>query len=137
MERIPYNGSGGLRVSVRTADGALPIAEATVRVYDGRSSAPLYTLTTDRSGNTQVISLPAPSAALSQSPSGGEVYAVYRLSVDADGYYQQRNESVPVFDGVLSLQNAALIPLAPYEGSASIPNGNTSFTAGQTLEGGM
>lgn len=137
MERIPYRGSGGLRVSVRTADSALPIADATVRIYDGRQSEPLYTLTTDRSGNTETVSLPAPPASMSQAPGGGEVYAVYRLTVDADGYYQQINESVPIFDGVLSLQSAALIPRAPYEGEASTPNGNTSFTAGQTLEGGM
>ena len=137
MQQIPYQGSGGLRVSVRTADGALPLSGASVTVYDKQSGRPLRTQTTDRSGNTAIISLPAPAASLSQAPGGGEVYATYRLTVDADGYFRQENESVPIFDGVLSLQNAALIPRPPYEGTAAMPNGNTQFNAGQTLEGGM
>ena len=136
MQRQSYEGAGGLRVTVRTADGALPIAGANVRIYDRQSGREIGGLVTDRSGNTEVISLPAPAAALSQAPGGGEVYAIYRLTVDADGYYRQENESVPIFDGVLSLQNAALIPQAPYEGNASMPEGNTRFEAGQTLEGG-
>ena len=137
MQQIPYQGSGGLRVSVRTADGALPIADATVTIIDKASGRTLRTQTTDRSGNTEIISLPAPSAALSQTPGGGEVYAVYRLTVTADGYFEQVNESVPIFDGVLSLQNAALIPRAPYEGEDAMPDGDTVFDAGQTLEGGI
>lgn len=137
MQRQPYQGMGGLRVSVRTADAALPIAGASVRIYDKRDGREVGVLVTDRSGNTEVISLPAPAAAMSQAPGGGEVYAIYRVTAEADGYYRQENESVPIFDGVLSLQNAALIPRAPYEGNAAMPEGNTRFEAGQTLEGGI
>ena len=136
MEQLSYRGSGGLRVNVRTADGALPIAGARVEVFDAKGRS-LRVLETDRSGSTEILSLPAPAAALSQAPGGGEVFATYRLLTEAEGYYVQRNESVPIFDGVLSLQSAALIPRAPYEGDAGMPEGNTVFDAGQTLEGGM
>ncbi len=136
MQQLPYGGSGGLRVNVRTANGALPITGARAEVFDaaGRSVRVLFT---DRSGSTEILALPAPSASLSQSPGGGEVFATYRLQVDAEGYYSQINESVPIFDGVLSLQSAALIPRAPFEGDSAMPDGNTVFDAGQTLEGGM
>lgn len=137
MQRLPYDGSGGLRVSVRTADGALPIAGARVTVWAQDESEPTATLITDRSGNTEVLALPTPRAAASLSPGSGGAYAVYRLTVESEGYYRQENEGVPIFDGVLSLQNAALIPRAPYEGDATVPQGNTIFMAGQTLEGGM
>ena len=137
MQRIPYEGSGGLRVSVRTADSALPIADARVSVWENGGGTPIATLSTDRSGNTDVLALPAPRAAASLSPGGGEAYAVYRLTVESEGYYLHENTSVPIFDGVLSLQNAALIPRAPYEGDAAAPRGNTIFAAEQTLERGM
>lgn len=137
MQQIPFEGSGGLRVSVRTADNALPIEGARVTVWSLSDPTPIRVMLTDRSGSTEILSLPAPAAALSLSPGNGEPYAVYRMAVEADGYYRQENGSVPIFDGVLSLQNAPLIPLAPYEGSESIPQGNTQFEAGQTLEGGM
>ncbi len=136
MQQIPYDGSGGLRVSVRTADSALPIAGARVTVW-GEESEPIASLSTDQSGSTEVLALPAPRAAASLSPGSGNAYAVYRLIVESDGYYRQENKEVPIFDGVLSLQNAALIPRAPYEGEAAMPQGNTVFMAGQTLEGGM
>lgn len=136
MQQLPYGGSGGLRVNVRTADGALPIAGARAEVFDA-SGRSVRVLTTDRSGSTEILALPAPSASLSQAPGGGEVFATYRLLVEAEGYYSQRNESVPIFDGVLSLQSAALIPRAPFEGENAMPDGNTVFDAGQTLEGGM
>lgn len=136
MQGIPYEGSGGLRVSVRTADGALPIGGARVSVW-GEEREPIATLLTDRSGVTEVLALPAPRAAASLSPGSDAAYAVYRLAVEREGYYRQENAQVPIFDGVLSLQNAALIPRAPYEGNAAMPQGNTDFTAGQTLEGGM
>ena len=137
MQGFAYEGSGGLRVSVRTADAALPIAGARVTVWNGEGGEPIATLSTDRSGNTEVLALPAPRASASLSPGSGGAYAVYRLTVESEGYYRQENREVPVFDGVLSLQSAALIPHAPYEGEATLPQGNTVFIAGQTLEGGM
>ena len=136
MQKSPYEGSGGLRVNVRTADGALPIAGARAEVFDANGRS-VGVLITDRSGSTEILALPAPPASLSQAPGGGEVFADYRLRVEADGYYPQQNENVPIFDGVLSLQSAALIPRAPYEGGDAMPDGNTVFYAEQTLEGGM
>jgi hypothetical protein len=43
-------------------------------------------------------------------------YATYQIDVVADGFYRQYFTGVPVYDGVTSIQPAALIPLADNPG---------------------
>lgn len=116
---LPEDGVGYLVVRVTTARGVIPLGgiSVTVRNYnpefeDGRGAV-LTTLVTDRSGNTQRFPLPAPPKELSERPGAKtNPFSSYSVDIDTDGYYKQFYTNVPIFDGVTSVQQADLVPLA-------------------------
>lgn len=128
---------GTLIISARTAGNALPVESASVTVTGAEESNRDFvrTLTTDISGLTPPISLPAPAKADSLAPGNGRPYAIYNIRIVRDGYYVHENKNAPVFAGVTSIQPAELIPLAPYNPSTTHPRGNTIFISEQTLDG--
>ena len=104
---------GSLRFRTYTARGALPVAGAKVVVFKiiGGKKHVFYSLTTDSSGLTQVMSLPAPPKELSETPDSKiQPYALYDAEVTAAGYNDVLIRDLPVFEGVLSLQKVALVP---------------------------
>ena len=107
------SGTGYLKVRVTTGDNALPIENATVTVSKGSGSAKelINKQSTDKNGETQQISLPAPPKELSQTPGNTNTYSKYNVRVDYTGYYSVENIDVPVFDGQLSIQPTQMIPL--------------------------
>lgn len=111
----PQNGHfGKLTVTVRQAGGALPVEGASVIITGAEegSEAVLYTLITDRSGNTPVVSLPAPPAENSLTPGfRGAVSFSYHILTDKPGYIGVRNLFVPIYDGVTAIQNVSFVPL--------------------------
>ena len=132
MNRVENRPSGRLTVAVYTANGALPVEGVTVTVSgaeDGNRDI-LYTVTTDRSGRTPTLSLPAKPPSDSLTPGyDGRPYAVYDIRVVKDGYYVHENRAAPVFSGITSLQQAELIPLARYEGTEANPRSNLIFNS--------
>lgn len=106
-------GEGYLKVRVTAGDNALPISGATVTVTKGNGSnlQILNKQTTNSSGETEQISLPAPPKELSQTPGNSNTYAKYNVRVDYVGYYTIEHIDVPVFDGQTSIQPTQLIPL--------------------------
>lgn len=108
-------GTGYLIVQVSTAGGAIPVPGAivTVRDYDPETEpergSVITSMRTDRSGRTQLISLPAPARALSQAPGSAMLpYALYSIDVKADRYYENYFAGVPIFDGIVAVQPAVL-----------------------------
>jgi len=104
---------GTARFRTYTARGALPVAGAEIIVFRqiGGQKHVFYTLTTDESGQTPIISLPAPPKELSESPNSPITpYATYDAQVNAAGYDEVIIRSMPIFDGVLSVQRIALVP---------------------------
>ncbi len=107
-------GMGGVVVRVTTASGAIPLEDALVTVREYRTGSGgdiVATLRTNSSGLTEKISLPAPPRSMSLSPGNGKSYSSYLIQVDKDGYNMQQYINVPVFDGVIAVQNADLVPL--------------------------
>jgi hypothetical protein len=116
-------GYGTLIVQAVTADGALPVAGATVvvsRMIDGRKTLQGYD-TTDSSGRTGVFTLAAPSASLSQSPGNPSPYAAYIISVQAEGFGSAEFRNVPIFTGIQSVQQAVLLPVPEFGGAEDTP----------------
>lgn len=117
---------GALIVQVTTARGAIPLENATVDVfpYDPDSPEPegdlIASLRTDRSGNTPVIRLPAPTCSGSDSPGGPRPFSLYRASIRKIGYYDQSYSGIPIYEGITVIQPAILIPMAE-NGSAYPP----------------
>ena len=118
-------GEGRLRIQATTADGALPVKGALVRISRaaeaGFPDVSLYTFETDESGLTPIVILEAPPKGESLAPGAEDVYAVYRVTVSREGFYPVEIGRVPVFDGVGALQPIALIPVS--EGGAFSPAG--------------
>ncbi len=106
--------AGTLIVQVYTADQALPVSGANVKVTkltEGGEEL-IRVMQTDRSGKTEPLLLPAPPSKNSQTPEGGVKYFNYNIRVDYPGYYTMENLNVPIFDGQTAIQPVALIPLA-------------------------
>ncbi len=107
------NRTGTLRFRTYTASGALPVEGASIEVFkqiNGERQV-FYSLVTDISGLTAVISLPAPPKELSETPNSPvQPYAMYNADIRADGYNDVAIRDLPVFEGVLSLQSVPLVP---------------------------
>ena len=113
-------GKGFITVNVRTAGGALPVegASVTVSTSDGINSTVVAVMFTDSGGASEVISLPAPPRLESQSPGNSPVCSYYTIGTGKAGFCSVVNTNVPVFDGVTSVQQVFLVPLA---GGAPMP----------------
>lgn len=99
---------GKLRVQCTTT-GLAPISNATVRIASSaRPDQILEELTTDASGLTQEISLPAPPLDYSLTPNSAQPYSEYNISVNATDYNPSTIDSLDVLPNVTALQNATL-----------------------------
>ncbi len=108
------NKRGTLRFRVYTAREALPVAGALIEVTKviGNNKHTFYKLTTDISGNTSVVYLPAPSSELSQQPENTiQPYALYDVYITADNFRDVSIKNLPIFDGILSEQGIAMVPI--------------------------
>lgn len=104
---------GTLKFTVNTARGALPVKEATVVVYKniGGSDRAFHNFVTDESGQTPVMQLPAPSSGLSQVPDSAVLpFSQYDAYISAEGYNDVLIRDIPVFEGIDSLQQVAMVP---------------------------
>lgn len=109
---------GYIIVKVSTASGAIPIEGATVIVQgkDNENKDILISLLTDRSGLTERIVLPTVPRTLSEAPSPtNKPYATYNLDVFKEGYYPQHYTGVPVFEGIVAVQNASIVPISSFD----------------------
>ena len=103
---------GYLIVKVSTARGAIPLEGASVNIRggDAASSGILYSLRTDRDGQTPRVALPTPDVIESQSPEGSTPYTLYHIDVFRQGYSPLFFHNVPVFPEVISIQPAVMVP---------------------------
>lgn len=111
----PYAGS--IKISVVSSIGLIPVENATVTIsYTGDPEAPLEVLTTDSSGQTPVVSLPAPPLDLSLTPDATQQpYSEYNISVTAEGYEPVLVSGSEILADELSLQPIRMNPLAATE----------------------
>ena len=89
--RAESTGVGYLVVKVSTARGAIPLENASVNIRGAEAvnSGIILSQTTDSSGQTERIALPAPPRILSESPGYPLPYALYDVDVFLEGYYQK------------------------------------------------
>lgn len=121
--------SGTLRVRAYTAGGALPVAEALVRISgaEEENRDVSYTLLTDNDGQTTIVNLPAPSAKFSLLPNPSEApSATYDIEITREGYLKKKVLGVPIFSGVNSVQLLNMIPDSGNH-TTEIPRGNQYF----------
>lgn len=111
---------GFLVVKAKTANGALPVENAKVNIYeylpesDSTGGSLIYSVLTDQDGKTPKLALDAKRKELSMTPGNLNPFSVYNISVEKDGYYSNRYVNVPIFQGITSIQPVELIPLLEY-----------------------
>ena len=113
--------TGSLLVRVYASRAQLPISGATVLLSNVDESGQhqlVSILTTDESGVAGPITLPAPDAALSQSPGSPLPFASYSLVVEHPGYQVAFFQNLQIFSGVETTQTVPLIPLSMPQGES-------------------
>ncbi len=102
---------GGLKVSLTSSLGQLPIPNASVTISPtGAPEDVIETLTTDESGQTPTIELPAPPLEYSLEPSEIRPYSEYNISVTAPGFEPVVVSASEILPDVTSIQSISLIP---------------------------
>lgn len=116
-EPIDTQYAGTLKISVVSSIGLVPIENATVTIsYTGDPENTLDTLTTDSSGQTPTVELPAPPLALSLDPDAlVQPYAEYNIMVTAEGFEPVYVSGSEILADELSLQPIRMNPLAVTE----------------------
>ena len=112
--QVSNTSSGSIKISVVSSMGLIPVANASVTIsYTGDPNSPLMELTTDSSGQTPTVELPAPPAELSQEPENLEQpYSEYNIEVTAEGYDPILVSGSEILAGELSLQPVRMTPSA-------------------------
>ena len=103
---------GTLLFQVTGGQGAFPIPDATVQVTEKLNDrlSLSFLLTTDESGKTVPLSLPAPDRSRSLSPNQGDAYAAYEAVITAKNHIPVFIRNLPVFDGITTIQPVSLSP---------------------------
>ena len=111
--------SGTLRINVTSSVGFFPIPGASVSISD--SDTPdlvIEQLVTDESGQTGVISLPAPNPAYSQEPDRPRPYTDYNIRITAPGYETVSVTGSEILPNEESIQSVSMNPEEVAEGES-------------------
>lgn len=105
--------SGNLSINVTSALGFIPIKDATITIsLTSNPDTVVETLTTDNSGQTQTVSLPAPNISYSEDPTNEiQPYAEYNIAVSAPGYEDAYVSGTEILADVTAIQPISLNPL--------------------------
>ena len=100
--------TGKLQVNVVTREN-VPVRDATVTI--AASDSPnniIERLTTNSSGQTETIELPAPPIELSLNEANTRPYTTYNIRIEALGYETEFIENAEILPDVLAIQNVRL-----------------------------
>lgn len=104
--------SGDLTISVTSSLGFIPINNATITIsYTGDPDSVIQTLSTDDSGQTSTISLPAPSLSYSTNITDVQPYSEYNISVTAPGYEPVSISGTEILPDVTAVQPVTMNPV--------------------------
>lgn len=103
---------GGLQINVTSSLGLIPIPDATVTIsYTGEPGTAVEKLSTNSSGQTEVVELAAPPLEYSVEPTEQMPYSEYNIQVEAPGYETVMVSGTEVLPDVTALQPIEMIPL--------------------------
>lgn len=100
---------GQLQIHVTTERGFIPIKDASIRLsYTGNPTEIIEELSTDISGQTAAVELPAPPLEYSMEPSEFQPYSEYTIQVNASGYRPINISGISVLPDKTSIQNVRM-----------------------------
>ncbi len=100
------NATGILKLSVTHSQNTFPVAGAQFSVTDKNGNV-VNEGTTDMSGKSPNLTLPAIPKSLSEQPGTNLINSAvfYDVTIDAENYIPFTIKNIPVFEGVTTLQN--------------------------------
>lgn len=108
--------SGKLQINVTSTLGLIPVQDATVTIsYTGVPDVTIEKVTTDSSGQTQEIELPAPPLEYSLTPVEQQPYSEYNIQIEAPGYEPLMISGTEILPDVTAVQPVSLTPLETTE----------------------
>lgn len=117
---------GFLQVHVVNIENNFPIRNATISIsYKGEPDSTLEETTTNSSGQTDQITLPAPLLEYSLQPSDQQPYSEYNLKISAPGYKTAYISGTEILPDATALQPVRLEPESdsqPVENPIVIPD---------------
>ena len=103
---------GYLMIHARTAQDAIPLEGVRIRILDDRGRN-VYELTTDESGEAQLVSLETVGRELSLDPYyGGMPYIGYDVIAQAAGVHSIHVTGIPIYDRETALLPLSFVPLS-------------------------
>lgn len=103
--------TGTLQISLTSNRGARPIEGANVEISQtGEPDRILESVTTDSSGQTEVLTLETPPLEYSMEPGLSQPYSEYNLKINAPGFEPVEIAGCQMLSGQFALQN---IPMEP------------------------
>ena len=100
---------GQLQIHVTTERGFFPIKDASIRLsYTGNPTEIIEELSTDISGQTAAVELPAPPLEYSMEPSEFQPYSEYTIQVNASGYRPINISGISFLPDKTSIQNVRM-----------------------------
>ena len=106
--------TGGLRTTVVSSADNHPIENAVVTLsYTGEPDRVIERVSTDSSGQTELVSLDAPPLEYSMSPGINQPYSEYTLTVSADGFEPFDVSGTEILPDTNSVQPVRLDPITP------------------------
>lgn len=113
---------GQLKINLTSRIHAHPIENARISIsYTGVPDETLEELTTDSSGQTDTINLPAPPIEYSLDETNElQPYSEYTISVEAAGYESIQIAGAEILSTVTAIQNISMRPLIPDTNQNSI-----------------
>ena len=113
---------GRLQINLVSDITAYPIQGARISIsYTGIPETPLEQLTTDSSGQTDIIDLAAPPLEYSLDPENEiQPYSEYTLQISADGYESVSIAGTEILPHVTALQNVSMKPVDNQEENEAV-----------------
>ena len=104
--------TGNLTINVTSSQGLIPIPNAAITISSTREPDDVVTtLTTNESGQTDTVSLPAPNINYSTEPSEVQPYSEYNITVTAPGYEPVVISGTEILPDVTAVQPVSMTPL--------------------------
>lgn len=115
IPRLPAQ-SGQLQVRLVEERTRRPVPGAQVEItYEGDPEGEVRTFTTDDSGMTEILSLPAPDLEYSTQFSEEQPYSEYTIRVSAPGYEDVEVAGTEILPGVIAIQEIQMPASTPTE----------------------
>ncbi len=103
---------GRLTLQVTSTIGLIPIDGAKISIQNSNDvGTTIEELTTDSSGQTDTIELPAPPFEYSQEPGSNRPYTDYNITITAPGYEPTVISGTEILPDVTAIQNVELTPV--------------------------